>query len=116
MWIDILRTDRRAKAAQAARIIRDRRVQHFHDPQRLAGGAIAQSLGANGPIAWDIYLFYSQDAVWETDPPRPIDWIHQLWGRTWAGPDRYRRGRALRQALTDIYAGLLPMAAEDPRL
>lgn len=110
----MLLTDRREKAERAAQMIRDPRVQHFHDPERRAGRAIAQSLGADGPIAWDIYLFYPEDATWEADPPRPTEWTHQLWGRTWADPARYRRGRSLRQALREITAGLLGPPAEDP--
>ncbi|MFQ5944915.1 MAG: hypothetical protein ACE5NC_01520 [Anaerolineae bacterium] len=113
VWIDMLRTDRREKAERAAQMIRDPRVQHFHDPERRAGRAVAQSLGADGPIAWDMYLFYPQDAAWEADPPTPTQWIHQLWGRRWADPSRYRRGKALREALAEIAAGQLGGTLDD---
>jgi hypothetical protein len=33
-------------------------------------------------IAWDVYMLYSAEAEWKTDPPQPEYWMHQLWGVT----------------------------------
>lgn len=109
----MLGTDSRAKAERAAQMIQDPRVEYFHDPERRSGRAVARSLGAEGPIAWDIYLFYPPDVRWEKELPRPADWVHQLWGRDWADADRYRHGMALRNALREMAAGFLGPSAAD---
>jgi hypothetical protein len=57
IWLNGVKTDSVAKAAQRAKRMVDACVRHFHDPDRLAGEAIATRLGGAGKIAWDIYLF-----------------------------------------------------------
>jgi hypothetical protein len=89
VWIDMVEGDSEAMAHQSARIMEDPRVRHFHDPERRAGKAIAQSLGGRGKIAWDIYLFFSKSSEWMKDPPAPIEWMHQL-SADWADPTRLR--------------------------
>lgn len=87
---------------------RDPRVRHFYDPDRRSGAGIARSLGATaGETAWDIYLFYPADGVWDGDePPPPLDWVHQLGGDAWADRSRYRTGDDLVSALVAIMARL----------
>jgi len=94
-----------ATAQESARIIEDPRVRHFHDPERRAGRALAASLGGQGKVAWDIYLFYAKGGEWIEDPPRPTDWMHQL-SASWADPARLRAGddlvEELRETMTRV--------------
>jgi hypothetical protein len=101
VWIDILENDYEATARLAAAAFPpDARVLHFHDPNRKAGRAIAAGLGgAEGEVAWDVYLFYEAGSQWIEDPPTPVHWAHQLARSSWADPARYRTGDDLVQEL-----------------
>ena len=98
-WIRMLPPDDLAAARCLAATIRDPRVQHFHDPCRRAGSAIAASLGAPGKTAWDIYLFYPAGPGWQAGPPPPLAWAHQLKDSGWADPALYHRGGDLERQL-----------------
>ncbi len=89
VWTDMLEGDSEQAALAARSIVSDSRAFHFHDPGRLAGRAVASSLGAPGETAWDIYLLYDAPSAWEELPPRPLDWVHQL-SSSWAEQSRYR--------------------------
>lgn len=65
-------------AQKAVATFRDARVKQFYDPRQLAGKAIAGSLGHDGRVAWDIYLFYPAGAMWKELPPHPEVFMHQL--------------------------------------
>ena len=98
IWIDMLRSDNAAAAAQSAKMFDDPRVRQFHDPRgsRLAGKAFAHELIREGAgVAWDIYIFYDRDARWDENPPKPIDWMHQLGGGRRADPERFHAGAEL---------------------
>jgi hypothetical protein len=77
VWIEMLANDNESAARRAADSIRHPRIRHFHDPRRLAGQVIAESLGAPGETAWDTYLFYAKSSEWREKPPVPVDWAHQ---------------------------------------
>lgn len=97
------------EAAQEASSLfgQDVRLDQFYDPEKLAGVAIAEALGAGaGEIAWDIYLFYDGEAKWEKQPPLPTAWAHQLGDSSWADSDRYYTGDGLYQALENIMVDL----------
>jgi hypothetical protein len=98
-WIHMLSLDNAVTARCMAAAFRDPRVQHFHDPRRRAGAAVAASLGAPGKMAWDVYLFYPAGPGWEGGPPQPATWAHQLTGSNWADPVHYYRGPDLVQQL-----------------
>jgi hypothetical protein len=98
VWINMLEADTEVAAQESARIIVDPRVHHFHDPERRVGKALARSLGAEGRIAWDIYLFFARGSEWLKEPPRPIQWMHQL-SADWADPTRLHVGEGLVEAL-----------------
>lgn len=74
--------DREAKKLSAS--FPDKRVSYFKDPESLAGNLWARVLETQNEreIAWDVYLLYGADAQWETEPPQPGFWMHQLWGVT----------------------------------
>jgi hypothetical protein len=60
----------------------DKRVTYFKDPDSLSGQVWKRVLDIDREIAWDVYMLYSAEAEWETDPPQPGYWMHQLWGVT----------------------------------
>ena len=94
----MLSDDAREAAGPSARIIADPRVRHFHDPDKRAGKAIAESLGSEDAVAWDTYLFYASGSEWTDGPPAPIDWMHQLPG-SWADSARFHTGDDLPEEL-----------------
>ena len=91
VWINKLPADSRKAAEKSSGIFSDPRLCQFYDPQLLSGRAVADSLGWQDRVAWDIYLFYTAGSRWTETPPAPIDWMHQLTD-PWATPDRLRMG------------------------
>ena len=106
VWINMLPNDSAEAAQRSARLIQDVRIRHFHDPKRFVGQAIAESIGASGHVAWDMYLFYSGASEWGETPPKPTDWAHQL-SDEWAGKDHFAWGGDLNKRLKEIAANLL---------
>lgn len=85
VWIPMVEGDSLEAARAMARRIVDSRVRHFFDAEKRAGKVIAASLGGAGKIAWDIYLLFPRGSRWESRPPAPQFWMHQLTQSTWAG-------------------------------
>lgn len=97
----MLKGDNKSTARSAAELFKNQRATQFHDPNRLAGKAIAESLGAEGVIAWDMYLFYSAESKWEKKPPTPLTWAHQL-SDSWADRDHFAWGEKLSERLHEM--------------
>ena len=91
VWINKLPADSRKAAEKSAHTFNDPRICQFYDPKQRSGQAVANSLGWQGRVAWDIYLFYTAGSKWNETPPAPVDWMHQLTD-PWANPDRLRTG------------------------
>ena len=91
VWINKLAADSRKAAEESSGIFSDPRICQFYDPQLLCGRVVADSLGWQDRVAWDIYLFYAAGSKWNETPPAPIHWMHQLTD-PWADPDRLRMG------------------------
>lgn len=106
VWVDMLPDDTTAGAKASAAIIADPRVRHFHDPRQRLGAAIADGLGWEGQMAWDIYLFYDKDSEWTEGPPAPLDFMHQL---SWDA-SHFRTGDALVEGLREALAKTLAKA------
>ena len=106
VWISKLAADSRRAAERSAGIFKDPHVSQFYDPQQLSGRAIAGSLGWQGQVAWDIYLFYTPGRKWNHTPPTPDEWVHQLTD-PWANSDRLRIGDDLVKALEEIMETLM---------
>jgi len=94
VWVNMLPLDSIVTARFMARTMKAPCVRHFHDPGRLVGKAIAQSLGGQGELAWDMYLFYPRGIEWDDGPPAPIRWAHQL-SAAWADSAYYHTGNGL---------------------
>jgi hypothetical protein len=86
--------DSEATAKEKAVMFNDPRVRQFYDPAQLSGKAIAESLGYNGKVAWDIYLFYAAGGEWIHNPPVPNSWMHQISER-WASRRHFHTGDEL---------------------
>src|SRR4030067_423346 len=107
VWLDMLEADNVAAAENAScRFPALSTVQHFHDPHRRVGSAVALSMGAPDKVAWDFYLLYPNGLQWKQVAPTPAAWFHQLQDEAWAGPAPYRGDNALgpsiRQALAEV--------------
>jgi hypothetical protein len=101
VWVEMLPGDARVDVSGLAAEMNDAHVTWFHDPKRRAGEAIAASLGGQGRLAWDVYLFYDSRSVWKGAPPSPRGWVHQLSDK-WADPARRRRGDELEAELATL--------------
>ena len=106
IWINMLSPDSEDTARVSAEIIQDSRVRHFHDPERRVGRAIAESMGGQGQVAWDMYLFYARNSEWGNVAPVSTRWVHQLQD-DWADLTRRRRGNDLVAELCKIAEELI---------
>ena len=86
-------------ALPSIKYLNDKRIQHFYDPNQRSGKEIAMSVGWEGKIAWDIYLFYLPHVKWAATPPNPVNWMHQLKDE-WATKSTFRTGVDLDKELT----------------
>ena len=68
VWLDMLPGDSRDLVDR--KVLNDRRVTNFYDPNRVVGTWFAQQSGDSG-ITWDAYYLYGRDATW-TEQPGPL--------------------------------------------
>jgi len=108
VWIPILDNDSIEAALPSVKYLSNNRFQHFYDQNQIVGKEIAKSIGWDGHVAWDIYLFYAPYAAWNNGPPEPKSWMHQL-KDGWADQAHFRTGdglvNALFNAITTLSAG-----------
>ena len=98
VWIPILDKDNIEEALPSVKFLSDKRFKHFYDQHKTVGQTIANSVGWNGNVAWDIYLFYAPYSKWTDKPPSPSYWMHQLTDN-WATKEKYRTGADLKSEL-----------------
>jgi len=84
-------------------------TRHFYDQDHIVGKEIAKSIGWDGHVAWDIYLFYAPYADWNNGPPAPTGWMHQLTD-SWADREHYRTGDGLVKGLLNEVANIFSIA------
>ena len=83
--------------AGGAKLMNDERATHYWDPKRRVGAAFQRHIANMGSPAWDVWLLYEPDVLWEGEsPPAPTWWEHQLSGlKDYADlrldPDRFAR-------------------------
>ena len=95
VWTPMLPGDSVEAAVSASSLLENHATAQFYDADGVAGRAISTSLGADGQIAWDMYLAYAGEASWPDDKPSlPLTFAHQL-GGSWADQSRYFTGVAL---------------------
>ena len=95
-------------ALPSIKFLNDNRIQHFYDPNQHSGKEIAVSVGWEGRIAWDIYLFYPPNIEWTDIPPEPFGWMHQV-SDEWAKNDHYQTGCDLEHGLSASVKMLLEL-------
>jgi hypothetical protein len=79
IWTPMLVTDSLDAANQRAIKFSDPRIQQFWDPERILGRLLSRTLNLKESIAWDVYLIYPPNHIWDTElPPTPEFWMHQL--------------------------------------
>jgi hypothetical protein len=77
-WIPMLANDNLDAANKREIIFSDSRVRQLWDQYRTFGSLLSQTLTLSIPIAWDVYLIYLPNHLWETEfPPAPKFWMHQ---------------------------------------
>ena len=96
----MLEDDSMEAALPSVKYLSDKRFQHFYDQNQIVGKEIAKSVGWDGHVAWDIYLFYVPNTDWNNIPPAPKHWMHQL-KDSWAGKEHFFRGDDLVKALSN---------------
>ena len=69
---------------EAATLLHNDHVRHYWNPSGSFGEELSQALGlkvdGEDVYAWDVWLVYGTDAVWDgTSPPKPEYFMHQLW-------------------------------------
>ncbi len=105
VWIDMLPSDNEGWALKSSALFGDPpdpRLKQFHDPNKRTGRAFARDLlYEGGGVAWDVYLYYLKDAVWNDTLPEPVEWYHQLGGGRRADPALFRPGEKLSAALRE---------------
>jgi len=108
VWIPILDNDNMEDALPSVKFLSDKRFKHFYDQHKTVGKTIANSVGWNGNVAWDIYLFYAPYSEWTDKPPSPSYWMHQLTDN-WSTKEKYRTGADLKNELLVSIEKLLSM-------
>jgi hypothetical protein len=107
VWIAMMGGDTYEAARIAASKFNDKRVRQFYDPRKASGKAIARSLGRDGCVAWDFYLFYTVRSEWADLPPKPVVFMHQL-PDSWADQSRLFDKNSLAEKLTETMQSLFP--------
>jgi len=69
---------------KAAKLLRNDHVHHYWNPSGSFGEELSEGLGlkvdGEDVYAWDVWLVYGPDAVWDGEqPPKPDYFMHQLW-------------------------------------
>ena len=105
VWIPILNKDSLEAALPSIKNLSDKRFQHFYDKDQIVGKEIAKSIGWDGHVAWDIYLFYAPYTEWNNVPPAPKRWMHQL-KDSWAHKEHFHRGDDLIDELSNAVRAL----------
>jgi hypothetical protein len=79
VWTPMLATDSLNEANEHEIRLSDTRVQQFWDQDRILGQYLSQTLNLKASMAWDVYLVYPPNTVWDAAlPPTPKFWMHQL--------------------------------------
>ncbi|MCI0639884.1 MAG: hypothetical protein L0Y72_08010 [Gemmataceae bacterium] len=103
VWLPFVDGDSREKAAEAMKVLTDKRATHFWDARSEIGKAFAEHIkapkGQKLLVAWDYYALFEAGAKWKDSPPAPVEWMHQLEG---IEPGRLLDGDKLRQAVEKL--------------
>ncbi len=65
--------------AEGAALLPDQRAKHYWDGEQVAGHAFKSFVGTSS-AAWDVWLLFEPEVLWEDEPPAPTWWEHQIRG------------------------------------
>jgi hypothetical protein len=103
VWLPCVDGDSREKAAEAMKVLTDKRAKHFWDSRSEIGKAFAEHIklpkGERLSVAWDYYALFEAGVKWKDSPPAPTEWMHQLEG---IEPERRLDGEKLRKAVEKV--------------
>lgn len=108
VWTNMVKADDLSSAYKAASMFKDPSIVQFFDSENKFGDLVAQRLNPKGTKAWDIYMFFDQDAQWDSKLPRPFEYAHQLSSSVhpWVDGTKYFCGPNLTKRLTEITEAL----------
>lgn len=95
VWMPVISGDRAERAAEATEDHVAPPARSWWLPDQRLGRAWAPRMGLLGTLAWDVVLVFGPEARWESAPPAPRAWWHQLSGE----PLERRMGPDLAQKL-----------------
>ena len=79
IWTPMLVADSLDAANECELRFSDPRMTHHWDPDRILGRLLSRTLRLKESVAWDVYLLYPPNRIWdEKFPPVPEFWMHQL--------------------------------------
>jgi hypothetical protein len=78
VWIKMSEKDTLQATQDISIKFNDSRVTQFYDPFQKSGRILAEKLPMNAKVAWDIYLFYGKNKLWDNHLSEPIEWMHQM--------------------------------------
>jgi len=79
IWTPMLLADTLTAANMREAGFSDPRLRQHWDQDRILGRLLSQTLNLKESIAWDVYLLYPPNHVWDQAlPPSPLFWMHQL--------------------------------------
>ena|ERR1051326_5495359 len=81
-WVPILTSDKHAPDNDTLALAADKRATHYWDEKGKLPRLFQKTLSLAPRPAWDVYLIYPPGVKWETEPPNPVYWQHQLEGVT----------------------------------
>lgn len=108
VWTNMLKTDDKESAFQAASMFKDPSIVQYFDEENKFGEIVGRRLSPKGEKAWDIYMFFDKDDQWNNSIPRPFDYAHQLSEsvQPWVDQTKYFCGTNLTKRLNDITSSL----------
>ena len=79
VWLPIYEGRFKGEAQKLSNSYRNPRVSYVLD-ERSETATEWQSVLGTPSVAWDVYMLFGPDSKWETRPPQPAFWMHQLSG------------------------------------
>ena len=110
--MNILPEDSKEAAKDAAGNLSSPFVTHFYDPHKLSEKAIAEGIGWDDTLAWDIYLFYKAGVIWSQHAPVPAAYMHQLGKKNRTDPKHFCKGEDLVNKLSETAERLIDVQGQ----
>src|SRR6185369_3831768 len=106
VWEAEAPADTLEKARAASTFIADPRVRQLWSPDRAVGKAFQQAVGVKDSPAWDVFLLFAGDKSWQSVPPAPDSFMHNLMSHQEMPRDRRLNGTRLNEETAGLLAKL----------